>query len=79
MIIDHDENREREVQNICTEILNQSIEFYDNPNGPYEFSCPFCCRKLTGGRDLYKKGVKLAEIKHSPNCIYLIAKDLKTH
>lgn len=53
-----------------------SPKFYDNPNGAYENSCPFCYSREDGGGD--KPYASMSEIVHKPNCAYLIAKDLST-
>ena len=73
----HDENREREVQALVKYLLTEtSPEFWDNPNGPYEVSCPLCLGRVTGGRELLRNVVTMDDIPHEADCPYLIAKDL---
>ena len=50
-MVDHDENREKEVQILVMEILSGCPEFFDNPNGPYEWHCPYCFAEKTGGHE----------------------------
>lgn len=77
-MIQHDENREREVQLLVKEVLSGSVQFYDNPNGPYEWTCPYCCAKLEGGYETILKGVYLDDLQHDHECAYIIAKGLKS-
>lgn len=77
-MVDHDENREREVQLLVREILETGTEFDDDPNGPYSWACPFCCAKKEGGRLMWLKGVRMEELEHEQSCAYLIAKGLET-
>jgi len=72
------EEREKDIQTLCQLVLNTSTKFFDNPNGGYEYSCPFCY-KMLNGPDPMKSWVELKEIDHLPNCAYLIAKDLSTN
>lgn len=78
-MIEHDENREREVQELCRLVIEEDVEFDFSDYGPDVYYCPYCCaRTLT--RDVPKRNVTLADIKHDPdNCAYLIAKDLSTN
>lgn len=75
------EQREKDIQSLCVKVLNCSTNFFDNPNGAYESTCPFCYEtEYRGGNPL--KGnthVDISEIKHSTDCAYLIAKDLSTN
>lgn len=70
-------SREQDIQKLCNAILEMDIEFYDNPNGPYEFSCPFCLARET--RKGSEGQVYMDTIKHETSCEYLIAKDVKTN
>jgi hypothetical protein len=67
-----DEQREKDIQVLCKEVLNLRPNFYDNPCGGYENTCPFC-----SGME-YGQVVSIDQIKHTPTCAYLIAKDLST-
>jgi len=73
-----DKQREKDVQDLCQQILEMPVDFWDNPYGAYENSCPFCgvveCR--SGGKNYY---VSMSELKHNNNCAFLIAKDLSTN
>jgi len=72
----HDENRE--VQLLVKEVLSGSVQFYDNPNGAYEWTCPYCCGKLEGGHETLLKGVCMDDLQHDHDCAYIIAKGLTT-
>jgi len=78
MMLEHDENREREVQALVAAVLDTSVEFFDDPNGPYTWSCPFCYAKKTGGYALLEKGFSMDDLDHVTECAYLIAKGLRT-
>lgn len=75
-MIEHDENRERELQELCRLVMEEDVEFDFSDYGPDAYYCPYCCTR-TLVRDVPKRGITLADIKHYPNnCAYLIAKDL---
>lgn len=69
------EDREKDIQKLCEEVLNISTIFWDNPNGPYESKCPFCFETIEYGGG-YKGDTSMSGIDHSLDCAYLIAKDL---
>lgn len=72
-----DNQREKDIQTLCDAVLDISTLFYDNPNGPYESSCPFCYSKdYRGGGGSIQ--ASMSEISHKSDCAYLIAKDLST-
>lgn len=77
MEINHDSQREIEVQRLCKGVLSASTLFYDNPNGGYENQCPFCLKLSYGSNK--KSWLDIEEISHLDNCVYLIAKDLSTN
>jgi len=77
-MVQHDENREREVQLLVKEVLSGNVQFYDNPIGPYEWSCPYCCAKVEGGHETMLKGVCMDDLQHDHDCAYIIAKGLKS-
>ncbi len=77
-MVQHDENREREVQLLVKEVLAGNVLFYDNPNGSYEWSCPYCCAKVEGGHETLLKGVCMDDLQHDHECAYIIAKGLKS-
>lgn len=68
-------SREDDIQRIIDDIVNTTTEFWDNPNGGYEYSCPYCYSKVVVG---CKARPTMKDINHSLDCIYLIAKDLNT-
>lgn len=72
-------DREKDVQNICKQILEMSPEFWDNPNGGYEYTCPICLKTSYGGNPMKGKSLHIDDIKHDGECAYLIAKDLMTN
>jgi hypothetical protein len=68
--------REDDINKLIDAVLEISAVFFDNPNGAYEVSCPFC-----GGIKYFGGNVStptMTDIKHDLNCAYLIAKDLNT-
>lgn len=70
--------RDEEVLELCKKVLSISPEQWDNPNGPYTTTCPFC------GVKKYGRGHKgffpdMEDLKHEPNCAYNIAKGLSTN
>ena len=73
-IINHDENREAEVQKLCKEILSFSAEHdgCDNSYDTEHWFCPFCISKN------YESS-RLSKFNHDIGCAYLIAKDLSTN
>ena len=77
-MIDTNSQREKDIRKLCETILNIDSDWFDNPNGAYESSCPFCSaiEYRGGGSTIY---VKMTELKHDLNCPYLIAKDLSTN
>ncbi len=72
-------DREKDIIKLCDAVLNISTDFYDNPNGAYESTCMFCRKKVKKGGNEGCIQASMDEIKHEPNCAYLIAKDLSTN
>jgi hypothetical protein len=71
------DQREKDIQALCEAVLDMSADFYDNPNGPYETTCPFCHAKdYRGGNE--RAYAFMSELQHKHDCAYLIAKDLST-
>ncbi len=71
-------DREKDILKLCNSVLDISTIFYDNPNGAYESTCPFCyATKYRGGGQHYH--VAISDVKHENDCAYLIAKDLSTN
>lgn len=75
----HSEEREFEVQKLCNAVLSVCPEFYDNPNGAYETTCPFCYVKEHRGGKENSIWASMSELRHELDCAYLIAKDLSTN
>jgi len=74
----HSEQREIDVQKLCEAVLNTSPKFWDNPNGAYETTCPFCyAEEHRGGKGSI--WASMSELDHKSDCAYLIAKDLSTN
>jgi hypothetical protein len=67
--------REEDIISLCNSVMDMTLDFYDNPNGPYEYTCPLCGAEEDG--DIYHAPT-MATIKHDLSCGYLIAKDLLT-
>lgn len=68
--------REEDIQKVIDGILNITPNFWDNPNGGYEYSCPFCNgEKTIEGNELPPT---MKDIEHDIDCIWLIAQDLNT-
>lgn len=65
----HDEQREKDVQDLCSGVLDSSVQSTGDYGSGGE--CPFC------GKDCCWDA-SLSDVKHEPDCIYLIAKDLST-
>jgi len=72
--MENDLQREKDIQSLCEAVLNASPAFYDNPNGGYENTCPFCGNIGYGGHN--NLFISMHEIRHSDNCAYHVAKDL---
>ena len=74
----HSPEREIDVQKLCDAVLEVSPDCWDNPNGAYETTCPFCYAKdyRGGSGNIW---ASMSELNHKPNCAYLIAKDLSTN
>ena len=67
--------REKDIQALCAGVLAVTPNYYDNSGGANETTCPFCLEYvLESGYN----HTPMSEIKHSPDCPYLIAKDLST-
>lgn len=65
--------REKDILELCRQVLNASPAVYYNLNGADDSTCPFCHERV------YYADAHISEIKHSTNCAYLIAKDLSTN
>lgn len=66
------EQRDKDIIDMCNQIINMYAPVYYNPNGADETGCPFCHQKI------YNDSGEIASINHKQNCAYLIAKDLST-
>lgn len=63
------QGREKDIQELCKQVLNNCHVDHDWNNGI--ISCPFCGEK--------SYGEEIEDIIHDSNCAYLIAKDLSTN
>jgi hypothetical protein len=70
-------SRESDIQSVIEGVLSNGATFYDNPNGGYEYTCPFCYGEVVVGSGGLGT-TNMEDIKHNGDCIYLIAKDLNT-
>jgi hypothetical protein len=68
--------REEQITELCKKVVNVIPEFYDNPNGGYENTCPYCYKMGYG--DYKRIQISMEDIEHDVNCAWLIAKDLLT-
>tara|TARA_R110000772_G_scaffold200837_1_gene311297 strand:- start:61 stop:294 length:234 start_codon:yes stop_codon:yes gene_type:complete len=73
-----DSPREKDVLQLCKAVLDVSAECWDNPNGAYETTCPFCYTKDYRGGSSSSFCASMSELDHTSDCAYLIAKDLST-
>tara|TARA_R110000851_G_scaffold148191_1_gene288529 strand:+ start:972 stop:1205 length:234 start_codon:yes stop_codon:yes gene_type:complete len=65
------EGREKDIQALCKEVLGTIPNIQYTHKGDYS-QCPFCSVEVR-----YEE-YDMSELKHKPNCGYLIAKDLST-
>ena len=72
------EQLEKDIQKLCKCVLNIEPNTYDNPNGCYETTCPFCNAYDSRGGGKGSIWATMNELKHDIDCAYLIAKDLST-
>lgn len=72
------EQREKDILSLCEAILEMSPNGWDNPNGGYESTCPFCYAMESRGGGLGHIWASMRELDHKHDCAYLIAKDLST-
>lgn len=70
MKLEHNEQREKDIQILCNQIVNMSVETYYNPGGANTSTCPLCYSRVEYAE------ADIKDIKHDLNCGYLIAKDL---
>ena len=68
--IAHDKQRETDIQNLVTAVLDNCIIWESNPNGADEYVCVFCGKTMCDNKPK-------TLLKHTSDCAYLIAKDLQ--
>jgi len=73
------EDREINVQKLCDAVLEISVQCWDNPNGAYESTCPFCYAQDYSSGGAKRMWSSMSELDHEPDCAYLIAKKLVTN
>lgn len=65
------EQREKDIQNLCTKVLNATPNIQYTGNGDWTI-CPFCCVSV------HYEEEDISKLEHDKDCAYLIAKDLST-
>lgn len=65
-------DREKDIQRLCKQVLNAYPHTYYNPNGADTTTCPFCSQRVD------YSDADISDLKHSTDCAYNIAKDLST-
>lgn len=65
------EQREKDIQNLCKQVLEAIPNTHYTGNSDYTL-CPFC------GVIVHYEEEDIGKLKHSTDCAYLIAKDLRT-
>lgn len=68
-----DEDLVNKIETLVNGVIETQAEFYDNPNGAYEFSCPFCCGNIKSSR-ISIGG--MVDIKHDKDCTYILAMEI---
>jgi hypothetical protein len=63
-----------ELEDLISDIMLMDTNFFDDPNGAYEYSCPFCDNYISvkGG----EKHNGMLDIEHSDDCLYIKAKNI---
>ena len=62
----------KEISQIIKGVLDMNAVFFDDPNGPYSMTCPFCSGAIKYGG--YRQDPTMEELPHSSDCIWVIAK-----
>ena len=75
--IEHDVNREREVQFLCKKIKETDTVFVSDDSWPDRHVCVFCGRAIYIENIIQSKST-MSQIKHKTDCIYNIAIGLST-
>ena len=68
------DNREKDIQKLCQAVIDNSLRWETDENGPDGYWCVFCDAFLNN--DSLGESTKL--IKHKITCPVLIARDLLT-
>lgn len=58
-------------QRLIESVLETRPSFYDNPNGGFEYTCPFC-----GAMVVSSNYNSLSEFSHDEDCTYILASNL---
>lgn len=77
MKVEHDENREQEVQNLCEQVLEMGVKAFSSDYSDDGYTCPYCSEFVSVYNVEYGKKI-IEQIPHATDCAYLIAKDLST-
>ena len=69
-------SKKNDILSLCIKVMTTSLIFWDNPNGGYDHTCPFCGVTVSvGGNESFPS---IKDLKHDPDCVYLLAKDIST-
>jgi len=68
-----DNDREKDIQELCKQVLELSAEVSYSWGGYESSRCPLCGVKVN-----YEE-YDMSKLEHNSNCGYLIAKDLSTN
>jgi hypothetical protein len=66
------EQREKDIQELCKQVLDASPNIQYAHNGDWT-QCPFCSVNIDWEEE------EMSNLKHDSDCAYLIAKDLSTN
>ena len=64
---------EAKIDKLIDSVLETLPEFWDNPNGGYKYTCPFCSASKEVKANV---SVCTAELEHSEDCTYKLAQEL---
>ena len=70
--MDQDQHREAEIQKLCKQVIDISADCYEGSGGRGYTRCPLCLEE-----DSKWQGT-MVDIRHLPDCGWLIAKGLST-
>lgn len=65
--------KNEKIEKIINNIIEIQPMLFDDPNGGYEYSCPFCGIDKTVSADQY---VSMVDINHDKDCTWVLAMEL---